>query len=86
MSKHKDLVPTFDHNTRLLLQIPRKTNGEESRAMSGKLASEQGTERAEGKGSEGLGRRERRRVTGLDWTGRDSTGLGWTGLGWAGLD
>jgi hypothetical protein len=88
VSKHKDLVPTSDHDTRLLLQIPRKTNVEESRAMSGKLASEQGTGRAEGKGSEGLGRREKKshwtglERAGLDWTGRDSAGLGLAGLDW----
>jgi hypothetical protein len=93
VSKHKDLVPTSDHDTRLLLQIPRKSNGEESRAMSGRLASQEASKESEGqKGKEAkdLGK-ERRRVTGLDWTGKgwtgpDWTGLGWTGLGWAGLD
>ncbi len=83
MSKHKDLVPTSDHDTRLLLQIPRKKNVEESRAMSSKLASEQGTgEGQKGKEAKDLGQ-ERRRVTGLDWKGLDWTGLEGARLDWA---
>lgn len=93
MSKHKDLVPTSDHDTRLLLKIPRKTNVEESRAMSGKPASEEASnepEEQKEKEAKDLGE-ERRRVTGLDWNGLDWTGLDgtrldWAWLGWTGLD
>jgi hypothetical protein len=85
VSKHKELVTTSDHDTRLLLQIPRKKNVEESRAMSSKLASEEASKEP-GKGrrerNEGLGRREKKG----HWTGLEGAGLDWTGLEGARLD